>query len=224
MTETNMRRAILGGIVLLMVLIVGGLIWAIAAGPGPARGPGQPETGLTFNDANNPSKGPADAKLTVHIFGDLQCPACRAAEPGLRYAMQKYADKVRFVWTDFPLMQAHQNARAAATAARCAEDQGKFWEFHDTLYDNQQDWAGLTPPTSQFVSYAKTLGLDADKFSTCLANDTDRQKIEDDMSEGGSDSIQATPTFFIGNVRYEGGMTNDQWDQRITAGLSGASS
>jgi len=219
MNETNMRRTILGVVVLLIVLIVGGLVWAIAAGPGPARGPGLPDPNLSFNDANDPAQGPSDAALTVHVFGDLQCPACRQAEPGLDYAMQKYGDKVRFVWDDFPLMSAHPNARVAATAARCAEDQGKFWEYRKTLYDNQPDWAGLSSPTDKFASYAATLGLNVDNFKSCVANDTDRQKIEDDMSEGNSNNVQATPTFFIGKTRYEGGLTNAQWDQYITAQL-----
>ncbi|MFZ2803721.1 MAG: thioredoxin domain-containing protein [Patescibacteria group bacterium] len=219
MNGNTSRSLILGGIGLFVVLIVGGLVWAIMAGPGPTSANGTTVTNVSFNDDNDPTVGPADAALVVHIFGDIQCPACREAEPGLRYAMDTYKDKVKFVWDDFPLTTLHPNARIAATASRCAEAQGKFWEFRDMLYDNQPDWADLAAPTNQFVTYAKSLGLDTNSFTSCVAEDTYSQKIANDMAEGNSDNVEATPTFFIGNVKVEGGMTNAQWDQEITSQL-----
>jgi protein-disulfide isomerase len=149
------------------------------------------------------------------MFGDFQCPACRVAEPGVEYAMKTYSNRVRFVWDDYPLTTVHPNALPAAIAARCAEEQGKFWEFHDQLYSSQPEWEGLAATTDTFTKYAGLLGLKTDAFTSCIAMRKYLNKIEDDQAEGNSNRVQATPTFFIGNKRFEGGLSNAQWDQEI---------
>ena len=208
--STQAQRFFLIGIALLGVLVIGGLIWAVSLGP---SGPGpSSEANLHFNDDNDPAQGPADAKVTVRIFGDLQCPACKAAEPGFLYAIKTYSSRARFVWDDFPLTTVHPNAKIAAEAARCAEEQGKFWEYNHLLYQNQDSWAPLSSPSASFTTYASQLGLNTEGFSSCLAQQTYNNKIEDDMAEGDANNVNATPTFFINNQRYEGGMTNAQWD------------
>lgn len=210
------RKAFLLGSIGLGVLILGGLIWAVAAGPATGGSGGL----VSFNDDNDPAVGPAEATVIVRIFGDFQCPACRAAEEGVRYAKKTYGDKVRFVWNDFPLQSIHPNALPAANAARCAEAQGKFWEYHDKLYDDQASWDTQSSPRQKFIDYANALELKKDEFESCLDDKTHQNKVMDDLSEGLRNGVNGTPTFFIGNSRVVGPMTNDVWDREIQARLA----
>jgi protein-disulfide isomerase len=222
-SEEKVRSYFLIGIGVLTVLIIGGLIWAIASGP-DSGSRGGVEYNLKFKDDNDPAQGPAESKVVVRVFGDLQCPSCAAAEAGLKYAMKTYGDKVRFIWNDFPLTQLHPNAMNAAQAARCAEEQGKFWEYADLLYTQQSAWEKLDAPVTKFTEYAKALSLREDTFNSCFASQTYRTKILDDMDEGNANDVNATPTFFINNKRFVGVMTEPEWDQAIQGELTGASS
>lgn len=222
-SELQLQRYLLGGIGLLGLLIVGGLVWAIMSPISP-QNDGANESGLTFTDTNDPSFGPADAKVVVRAFGDFQCPACAAAEPAFQYARRTYGDRVRFVWNDFPLTTIHPNAMVSSIAARCAEDQGKFWEYHDMLYQQQAAWSGESNPKTILTSYAKTLGLDEGSFTTCLNKETPRGKVTDDMSEGNRNRVDSTPTFFVDNRRIVGVLQNADWDREILAKLTAATS
>lgn len=199
------------GIVALGVLLVGGIIWAVIAAPsdsGPVSNPN-----LSFNDANDPTLGPSDAKTVVRIFGDLQCPACQAAEPGVTHIRQAYADSVKIIWDDFPLPPTlHPHAREAANAARCAEEQGKFWEMHDLMYQTQSTWEKSGNVGGDFLTMAGQLGLDQDGFQSCYGEKRFDSKVADDMQEGTANGVDATPTFFVNNTKYVGVMSADQWD------------
>lgn len=214
------KKFFLLGTIVLGILIVFGLVWAIAAGPDSGGGSGGPAT--RFSDGNDPTAGPADAKVVVRMFSDFQCPACRAAEPALKQAMQTYADRVRFVWNDFPLVGIHPNGRPAAIAARCAEEQGKFWEYHDLLFLEQQSWSGAKDPNETFVAYAKRLGLAEEGFSECLDDRRYLSKIQDDEAEGRSNGVSGTPTFFIGDRKFVGSLTVDQWTAELDKALQGS--
>ena len=214
-TEQAKKVFLLGSLVL-GVLIVGGLIWAVTSSDTGINIGGAP----AFSDDNDPSYGPGEARVVVRSYGDFQCPACKAAEPGFRYAMKAYGDKVRFVWNDFPLQSLHKNALAAANAARCAEDQGKFWEYHDRLYDDQTTWSELESPQQTFVDYASALGLDKGLFESCFAEKKDNTKIMDDVAEGNRIGVNATPTFFIGEAKFTGVLEQSQWDKEIQSRLT----
>lgn len=220
MKEERVGQMFLGGIGILGALIVGGLVWAILAGPSPDSGSGgRVETDLRFRDDNDPARGPGESKVVVRMFGDFQCPSCKAAEPGIKHAMSKFGDRVRFVWNDFPLSNIHNNARSAAVAARCAEEQGKFWEYHDVLYEEQSSWSDLTAPTEAFLGYAKKLSLDEGNFVSCYADQSVLRKIQDDEAEGRSNRVDATPTTFIGQKRFVGPMSPDAWDKELNEAL-----
>jgi protein-disulfide isomerase len=221
MDQGSTNKPLLIGVIAAAVLIFAGLTWAILSAPS-----GTPTvTGnVTFNDTSStPSIGPSDAAVTVHIYGDFQCPACKAAEPGLEAAIQQFKDRVKFVWKDFPLLTIHRNARDGANAARCAQDQGKFWEMHDLLYTEQDSWAEQPDPSASFSAYAGRLGMDVSKFDACYSAKTDDDTVMADENEGTANGVNATPTFYVGKTQYVG-MAAGQWAGILNAALAAASS
>lgn len=141
--------------------------------------------------------GNTHSHVTLTEFGDLQCPACRVFEPTMQQVRKDYGGKIKIVFKHFPLTNAHPNAMAAAQASEAAGAQGKFWEFHDLLYANQDVWAPLPDPTDQFVSYAKQLKLDVNQFKTDLSNKDFTKKINTQEDEGIKVGVSATPTIYL---------------------------
>ena len=147
---------------------------------------------------DDPQKGPSDAKVTIIEFSDFQCPYCKRAEPTLNQIFDEYGNNVRLVYRDFPL-SFHQYAQKAAEASQCAFEQGKYWEYHDILYENQE-----TLDVASLKQYAKDLGLDSAKFDSCLDSGKYESEVEKDFQDGQAAGVSATPAFFIldrdGNV------------------------
>ncbi len=212
------------GIVGVALVLFGGLVWLLVRTPADpsSRNVGQPEE-VTFQDEHNPSLGPSDAKVVVHLYSDFQCPACKFAEPPVKATIDAYKDRVRFVWKDFPLEQIHANARTAAIAARCAADQGKFWEYHDEVYAKQSDWDKLADPRPGLTEEAHAIGLDRTAFVVCLQAKTHDDWIAQDIAEGLRNKIDRTPTFFVNNRRYFA-MSPDEWKKAIEGALQRAGS
>jgi len=220
MQETSTsNKGLIAGVIITAVLIFAGLTWAILSAP---SGTGPVSGNATFNDTEKtPFVGPADAAVVVHIYGDFQCPACKAAEGGVRAAMQQFQDRVKFVWKDFPLLTIHRNARAGANAARCAQDQGKFWPMHDLLYAQQESWAEQSDPSSSFSAYANQIGLDVNAFNSCYSSNKFDNLVMADEAEGTSNGVNATPTFYVNKTQYVG-MAPDQWTNVLNAALASA--
>jgi protein-disulfide isomerase len=145
------------------------------------------------------SKGPADAMITFVEFGDFHCPFCKGVQPTIAKVLAKYQGKIRMVYRDFPLDQLHPQARAAAEAARCAGEQGKFWEFHDRIYAGDPD---ATAPTLQL--YAQQVRLDVQQFETCRSSRKYQSQVQADIAEGTKLGVNGTPGFFI-NGRFLSG-------------------
>ena len=143
--------------------------------------------------------GPAAAQVVIVEFSDFQCPNCRYAEQPLKAMLKLYEGKVRFIFKQFPLRQ-HESAKLAAVAAECAGRQGKFWPFHDRLYDRQNEWPG--EKADGFLSrYAKDLKLDLPAWDSCRASDDARESVERDVQDGENAWVGGTPTFFINGKR-----------------------
>ena len=206
------RMPFVVGMIALGIILLGGIIWAVLSAPSTLNTPnGNPN--LSFNDANDPSRGPENAPVTIRLFGDLECPACRSAEAGVNYVMNTYGDQVRLIWNDFPLpANVHPNARLAANAARCAEEQGKFWEMHDELYAAQASWSRSSNVRGDFEALASRLDLDAQGFRACLDDRRHDAKVVADLEEGRANGVNSTPTFFVNNVMYAGVLSPAQWD------------
>jgi protein-disulfide isomerase len=150
-------------------------------------------------DAADPSIGNAKAPVTIVEYSDFQCPFCLRAAPTLKRLRDTYGDKVRVVWKDFPLTQIHPQAFKAAEAGHCAADQGKFWEFHDKMFGNQQ---ALQPDFLK--QYAKDSGLDTAKFETCLDSSKYAERVRDSVAAGSALGVSSTPTVFVNGRMLEG--------------------
>ncbi len=139
-----------------------------------------------------PFKGTAKAPVTIVEFSDFHCPFCRRVLPTLAQLEAKYGDKIKLVFRDFPIESLHPGATKAHEAARCANEQGKFWAYHDKLFDS--------PPKSSpemFRELAKEIGLNANGFETCVNSGKYQAAIKEDIAEGNRVGVTGTPAFFI---------------------------
>jgi len=151
---------------------------------------------------HDPSWGPTDAPVTIIEFSDYQCPFCkRFWDETFPQMKQAYQGLVRFVYRDFPLAAIHPYAQKAAEASECADDQGRFWDYHALLWANQQDL-----DVAALKAYAAQLGLDTASFDDCLDSGKNAQEVEKDYSDGVSYGVAGTPTFFINGQRQVGGI------------------
>jgi protein-disulfide isomerase len=142
--------------------------------------------------------GGAAAPVTIVEFSDFQCPYCSKAEGVVDEVMKKYGDKVRLVYRDYPL-SFHPNAENAAMASECAQEQGKYWEMHKAMFANQSKLLA-----ADLVETAGTLGMDKDKFKTCLDTGKFRSEVQKDFQDGQKAGVSGTPTFFINGVMIVG--------------------
>ncbi len=164
--------------------------------------------GLATSD--DPVIGFDGAPVVIVEFLDYECPFCREAAPIIKQVMAAYPDAVKLVIRDFPVDSVHPEAINAAVAANCALEQGKFWEYHDTLY-SQQDNLG----SDLYNSLATTLGLDKIKFNSCLNSLAIRNEISNDFNAGVDAGVRGTPTFFVNNKKVEGPLPFDLWQKII---------
>lgn len=155
--------------------------------------------------------GNADSKVLLVEYGDYQCPGCGQAYPIVKEISEQYEDQIGFVFRNFPLASMHPNARAAAAAVEAAGLQGKFWEMHDKIYENQQNWqaASAQDRTGMFTSYATEFGLDGEQIKTDMASTAVANKIDFDMALGKQAGVHATPTFYLNGQEISGDIWND---------------
>jgi protein-disulfide isomerase len=148
------------------------------------------------------AQGSADAPVTLVEYGDYECPHCGRAYPIVKDVQRRMGRRLRFVFRNFPLPEAHPHAQHAAEAAEAAASQGKFWEMHDTLFEHQQALAD-----ERLLEYAGTLGLDVERFQQELDSHAHARHVRADFLGGIRSGVNGTPTFFINGVRYD-----DAWE------------
>ena len=142
--------------------------------------------------AEDPALGPANAPVTIVEFSDFQCPFCQRVMPTLKRLKEAYGDRIRIVWKDFPLTQIHPEAFKAAEAGNCAREQGKFWEYHDVLFGNQQ---ALQP--EYLKKYAADLGMNVTTFANCLDTAKHNDRVQAQMGVGNSLGVASTPATYV---------------------------
>lgn len=151
----------------------------------------------------DPAQGPSNAPVTIIEFADFRCPHCVEADQTLHTLMQNYPNKIRLVWKDFPIIPARDESVRAHTAARCAEAQGKFWEYHDALFANQNILS-----SSEYPILAGQIGLDAQAFQTCLTNTATAQLMEQSFAEGKNLGVDGTPTLYVNGNLWSGAIAD----------------
>ena len=143
-------------------------------------------------------QGPPTASVTLVEYGDYQCSYCGAAYPVVKDLQARLGDRLRFVFRNFPIATMHPYAEHAAEAAEAAGAQGKFWEMHDALYENQDALAD-----NDLVQLAVTLGLDAARVASELTEHTHAARVHEDFMSGARSGVNGTPTFFINGLRHD---------------------
>lgn len=190
-------KFIVGAVVATVVIIFGGIF--LAGRTSKPKTPQAVDSKLLIRGDSNKIQAPSEKAVLVE-FGDFQCPACGSYHNLVKQLTVEFKDNLTFVFRNFPLNQ-HANARPAAYAAEAAGMQGKYWEMHNYLYENQTKWSDLTNPKQFFDDYAKTLGLNMTKFDTDMASDTVKAKVDEDIKDGSALAISSTPTFYLNNVK-----------------------
>jgi protein-disulfide isomerase len=157
---------------------------------------------LPVSEGRDHVQGPADAAVTLVEYGDYECPYCGAAYPIIKEVQARMGARLRFVFRNFPIATSHPHAEQAAEAAEAAAAQGRFWEMHDLLYENQKRLRD-----DDLRGYAEKLGLDIDLFDRELVEHVHTARVHEDFMSGVRSGVNGTPTFYIDGVRY-----NDSYD------------
>jgi protein-disulfide isomerase len=184
--------------IIIGVVVVVGAIAAFASTRPPA-----PDPSLPALVAEELSKGPAEALVTITEYGDFNCPSCRQYHQLgiIDQVLDQFPGEVRFVWRHFPVIT--PSSPDLAEAAECAADQGAFWEFHDLLFDASPTGKG------QMIGFAEQLGLDTEAFNRCFESRGYRAAVEDQMREAFGLGFRGTPSFMINDTPLAGPPTYD---------------
>jgi len=156
------------------------------------------------------SAGEPDAPVTLVEYGDYECPHCGMAYPIVKSIQRRLGKKLRFVFRNFPLAESHPHARHAAECAEAAADQGKFWEMHDALFENQDRLED-----EELVALARRLRLDAQGIARALEEGTYAARVRADFRSGVRSGVNGTPTFFINGQRYDGAWPDEDAFVRV---------
>jgi len=138
----------------------------------------------------------SSATVTLVEFGDYECPACAVYTPFVKQVLTEFPGKVRYVFRNYPLPQ-HKNGSISSYAVEAAGIQGKYWEMQEKVYATQNDWVKSSDPTSLFVEYAKSLGLNTDQFLSDMGSQKVKDFVQRDTNDGNTVRLNETPTFYI---------------------------
>ncbi|NQV90385.1 DsbA family protein [Candidatus Uhrbacteria bacterium] len=168
---------------------------------------------LTTTD--DPSLGKTSAPIVIVEFADFGCPYSQESSYVVRELALKYPDSIQFIYRDFPLTELHPIAQKAAEAGECADDQGKFWEYHDKLYQNQNS---LTE--DRLVEFAESLNMNVFQFESCMKSGRYTAEVLEDYQAGIEAGVRGTPTFFINGNRIPGSIPADIFEALIQSVLN----
>lgn len=200
---------VLAGVGIVTLVLVIGAIFFLG---GSSQAPTTADQKILIRNDSDKIATPS-AKVTIVEFGDYQCPACGAAHPIVKRLLTDYKGKINFVFRNFSFIG--QESTWAAEAAECANEQGKFWDYHNYLYEHQSGENKGAFSKDNLKSFAKTLSLDTSTFNSCLDNDKYSQKVSQDVSDGQALGINLTPTFFINGEKEVGVLSLETFKSKI---------
>ncbi len=204
-----------------IVVIVGFLVLVYQSSVEKDKVATQPIESVKTITKDDHVKWASKSMHTLVEYSDFQCPACASFHPVLKEleADKEVGAKVRFVYRHYPLRQIHPNAMSAAVAAEAAGRQGKFFDYHDILFENQSDWSEEKNPQKMYEKYATELGLDLKKFQADLKDKALVQRVERDISSGAQAGITGTPSFYLNGTKLDF-TTVDDFTKQIKAALA----
>lgn len=153
---------------------------------------------VAVDDDRDHIQGPANAAVTLVEYGDYECPYCGAAYPIVKELQARMGDRLKFVFRNFPITTSHPHAEQAAEAAEAAAAQGRFWEMHDLLYENQRRLRD-----QDLHAYAEQLGLDVEQFDKDLAEHVHASRVREDFMSGVRSGVNGTPSFYVNGARHD---------------------
>ena len=174
----------------------------------------------TSGQPTNHVEGSGKSGVTLVEYGDYQCPYCEQYYPVVKQIAAQFNDQIKVQFRNYPLINIHQNAFAGARAAEAAALQGKFWEMHDLLYSNQQQWSEASNPSQYFQQYAKQLGLNVDQFNKDYSSNKVNDAINADRAAGDKLSVQGTPTFFLNGKQIQIKADASAFEAQIKAAIA----
>lgn len=160
------------------------------------------------------TKGSVGAPTKLIEYSDFQCPACAAYYPMVKAIVNDLGDNIYFEYRHFPLPQ-HHNASLAAQAAEAAGRQGKFWEMHDKIFDNQTSWSEKPNPKQEFVNYAESLNLNINQFNSDIDSKAAIDSVKNSYAAGVSDQVDSTPTFLLNDKKIANPRSLEEFKQII---------
>ncbi|MBI4090088.1 MAG: thioredoxin domain-containing protein, partial [Candidatus Kerfeldbacteria bacterium] len=194
-----------------MVVIAGGIYGLVQLGSTPT---GTSTLPLDAVAADDWLRGSRTAGVVLIEYSDLQCPACKAYEPLLKQLTEEYGDRIALVYRHFPLRTTHPYAEAAARAAEAAGTQGKFWEMHDLMFENQETWS-RGDYQQLFEGYAESLGLDLNQYRSDLNSDAVVARVENHYQSGLANRVNSTPTFFLNGAKLSNPRSYDEFKSNV---------
>ena len=200
MNKSSLPFVIIGGVLL---IAIGVSVWLFKQSPAAP-----PNNNLSTKNADNPkgiplgaepahTQGNPAAKVYIEEFGDFQCPPCGALHPEIKKIEAEFGDSIAFTFRNYPLSNLHPHAYDAARAAEAAGMQGKYWEMHDKIYDNQSTWTSAPDPRAEFENYARLLGLNVEQFRNDSISPMVSGRVRSDMQRATAIGVTGTPTVFI---------------------------
>jgi protein-disulfide isomerase len=186
-----MSKQFLGVVVVVILIFVG----IIALSGGKTAAPSG-KTGSS-NTLTQHIEGQGQSKVTLVEYGDYECPYCGQYYPIVKQVAAEFNQQIYFQFRNFPLTSVHPNAFAGARAAEAAALQNKFWQMHDLLYENQNQWSTASNPSTFFNQYAQQIGLNVTQFQTDFASSTVNDLINADEAQGTKLGVAGTPTFYL---------------------------
>lgn len=175
------------------------------------------QTSLADSDQ---TKGNKDAPVTLIEYSDFQCPACAAYHSVLKQLNEEFGQDLLIIYRHYPLRQAHKHAELAARAAEAAGKQGKFWEMHDKLFENQSDWSEERKAEEIFIEYAQSLDLNLDQFKSNLDSSEIKDKVTRDYQSGLRLGVSSTPSFFLNKLKLRNPQNYEEFKGLVQAAIS----